>query len=200
MRIRFAIFFVLLAAFFSFVYAGEPAPSGKGQEGWKKIIWVDEKGVKHVTLVSVPTRKTEAPARTAPAVREPLPEIITAKVARAKGVDSIELEDGKLVRYIGVQGPPSTEPAYKEAVAFHRKIIEGKWVNILPGVEPRARDGSLWGFVFVNKLTFVNAELVRFGYAYANPIEPNTEYRVLFDILQNRASTRKLGLWNKSTP
>jgi endonuclease YncB( thermonuclease family) len=98
-----------------------------------------------------------------------------------------------------VQGPLSTEQAYKEAVAFHRKIVEGKWVNILPGIEPRAPDGSLWAFVFVNRLTFVNAELIRFGHAYAHTIEPNTEYKVLFDMLQNRASTRNLGLWNKNT-
>ena len=196
---RFIVSFIFPVAVFSLVaYAGESAPSAGGQKEWRKVVWVDDKGVKHVTMVSGSNRKTEAPGRTQVARQESFPAIITAKVVRAKGVEAIELNDERIVRYIGVQGPSSTEPTYKEAIAFHRKIVEGKWVNILPGIEPRAPDGSIWAFVFINRMTFVNAELIRFGYAYAHPTEPNTEYKLLFDMLQNRASTRKLGLWNKN--
>ena len=200
MRIRFIVSFAVLTAFSLVAFAGDPlTPTAGSPKDWQKVVWVDEKGVKHITMVARAGRESEPANKTQVARQEPLPAIITARVVRAKGVEAIELDNGRVIRYIGVQGPPSSEPAYKQAVAYHKRIVEGKWVNILPGAEPRAPDGSLWAFVFINRLTFVNAELIRFGYAYAHPIEPNTEYKVLFDMLQNRASSRKLGLWNKNT-
>ena len=164
---------------------------------WRKVVWVDEKGVRHVTLVSPRSSGESTEGQPSQRTTTVLPKIISAKVRRIKGVDGIELVDGRVVKYIGVKAPSTKDPGYKQAEAFHRKMAEGKWVNILPGVEPLASDGSLWGFVFINRMTFINAELIRHGYAKAYPVEPNTQYQILFQHLQNRATKRKLGIWKK---
>ncbi len=187
----------IIAIFLSIsVYGAGSGTPKKNAKGWRKVIWVDEKGVRHVTLVS-PRVESETSTETAARAKKTLPEVMSAKVQSVVGIEKIKLADGRLVRYIGVKGPAKTESIYKKALAFHTKMVKGKWVNILPGVESHAPDGSIWGFVFVNRMTFVNAELIRHGYVRAEPIEPNVEYRVLFGHLQNRASSRKLGIWRK---
>jgi len=173
----------------------------KSQKGWKRIVWVDEKGIRHVTLVSARVKVKGAEEEAAPppgsGAQESLPRVITSKVASALDVESIRLADGRVVRYIGVKGPPKNTPLYKQALEFHKKKVVGKWVNVLPGTKPRAADGSIWAHVFVNRMTFINAELIRYGWARANPVKPNLEYRILFARLEKRASSRNLGMWKK---
>ena len=42
---------------------------------------------------------------------------------------------------------------------------------------------------------FINAEMVRKGYAYASPMPPNTRYDEKFSSLEADAKSKKRGLW-----
>jgi len=181
--------------FYSLAGARKKSEPGETKTGWKKVVWVDEKGVRHVTMVSPRRGHRKATAKPKKAPHKSAPAVIHSKVSKILDMESIQLKDGRVVRYIGIKAPPKDNRAHKKAMAFHRKTVKGKWVNILPGVEPYDNDGSLWGFVFVNRMTFVNAELIKNGYAMSEPVEPNTEYRILFERLENRAQKRKLGIW-----
>jgi len=178
----------------AYLQAAQSPDRSRGAKDYKKIIWVDEKGVRHVTLISPrPGEQSKTPERLRK--QERLPSIIHGKVKEIKGADKIVLADGRSVAYIGLEGPSPGEKGFEEAVDFHRKLVEGKWVNIMPGPKSRDPDGDILGFVFINKLTFVNADLIRKGHARANPEPPNTEYEILFEHLEKRARRRKLGIW-----
>lgn len=168
------------------------------KSGANRLTWVDEKGNKHVTIIA--TKDSPPPTAAEAAVRAPMPAptVITARIVKVRDMESIEIDNGVVIRYIGVKGPRPEEKSYQAAMTFHRKMVEGKWANILPGAMSKAQDGSTWSFVFIGKLTFVNAELIRFGHARSFPMEPNIEYRVLFDRLQERAAQKKIGIWQDS--
>jgi len=126
-----------------------------------------------------------------------MPSVITAKVLKVVSPDTFIIEGDRKVRYVGVAAPDEKDPFYKESLDFHKKTVEGKYVNIVFDAQPKAEDGTLLGLVFINQLTFVNADLIRFGHARASVTPPNVKYEELFTKLQERAQTRKLGVWSK---
>lgn len=169
-------------------------------KNWKRIEWVDEKGVKHISYVSPraaelpPAAGQEAPARPEQA---PLPQIVSAKIEQVVSVDTVIITGGRKLRYVGLRGPLEKETGYSEALAYHKKLVEGKFVNILFDSQQTDPDGTLLGLVFIGQMTFVNAELIRHGHARANPQPPNVKYQILFANLQQRAQSRNLGIWKK---
>ena len=98
---------------------------------------------------------------------------------------------------MSIVAPEEGEANYKSAFDYHRKLEQGKYVKILFDSVQRDKDGALLGLVFVNQMTFVNAELVRRGYARAKPRPPNLKYERLFANLQKRAQSRNLGMWQQ---
>jgi len=55
--------------------------------------------------------------------------------------------------------------------------------------------GRLLAYVYLEDGTFVNAELVKQGYARAMSIKPNTKCAGLFKQLQEEAKRENKGLW-----
>jgi micrococcal nuclease len=129
-----------------------------------------------------------------------------ALVVRVVDGDTIHVRvDGHLekVRYIGVNTPevhhPSKgeEPGGREAHAVNRRLVEGKRVRLELDVQSRDRYGRLLAYVYLagGGREFVNAELVRRGFARTLTIAPNTDYASRFTALQRQAQSARLGLW-----
>ncbi len=98
--------------------------------------------------------------------------------------DTIEvLIDGteEDVRYIGVDTPESVKPGAPvecfgpEASAFNERLVGGERVGLVFDAERRDDYGRLLAYVYRGE-TFVNAELVRRGYATTLTIAPNDGY------------------------
>jgi micrococcal nuclease len=127
---------------------------------------------------------------------------LAVKVTRVIDGDTIELENGDRVRYIGVDTPETVHPSKavqfmgKEASEFNRKLVEGKDVRLEYDVKKTDKYGRTLAYVYVGDL-FVNAELVKRGYAQIMTIPPNVMYQDLFLELQRGARKVKLGLWNE---
>jgi micrococcal nuclease len=127
--------------------------------------------------------------------------------ARVVGVvdgDTIKVRlDGRVerVRYIGVDTPESVKPdtpvqCYaKAASAFNERLVEDRAVRLVVGREPRDRYGRLLAYVYRGSL-FVNAELVRRGYAKTLTIPPNDRFAGDFRHLQTEARRAGRGLWS----
>jgi len=124
-------------------------------------------------------------------------------VVRAVDGDTIEARiGGRLedVRYIGVDTPETVKPGTPvqcfghRAADFDRRLVEGRRVRLVFGVERRDIYGRLLAYVYIGH-RFVNAELVRRGLARTLAIPPNTRYRPLFERLQLNAARRGRGLW-----
>jgi micrococcal nuclease len=131
--------------------------------------------------------------------------VSTATVVRAVDGDTIEVRiDGteEDVRYIGVDTPESVKPdtpvqCYAlPASHFNEDLVEGETVRLDFDAERRDVYGRLLAYVYVGD-EFVNAELVRRGYARTLAIPPNTRYAGLFDRLQREAADAHRGLWKE---
>lgn len=127
----------------------------------------------------------------------------TGHVVRVIDGDTIRVRINKqeeTVRYIGVDTPETVhptcgiEPYGIEASNFNKKLVEGKTVQLEFDVDSRDRYGRLLAYVYVDTL-FVNAELVKQGYAQLMTVPPNVRYVELFKELQTAAREDKRGLW-----
>ena len=123
------------------------------------------------------------------------------KVSRVIDGDTFVLENGERVRLIGVDTPETVHPSKpvgyfgKEASAFTKNIIEGKRVRLEYDVQKQDRYGRLLAYVYLPDGTFVNAELVKQGYAQVSTYPPNVKYVDLFTRLQREAREQNRGLW-----
>ncbi len=111
--------------------------------------------------------------------------------------DTIEIEGGYHVRYIGIDAPEKGEPFYGEATEANRNLVEGKKVYLEKDVEDKDDNGRLLRYVWLDNI-MVNAELVKLGYAYSYSYPPNTKYQQYFLQLEKEAREQKLGLWSLS--
>lgn len=128
---------------------------------------------------------------------------VAERVARIIDGDTIVLEDGTKVRYIGVDTPETVHPSKpvefmgKEASEYNRRLVEGKNVRLEYDVERLDKYGRTLAYVYLDTL-FVNAELLRAGYAHVLTIPPNVHYSELFLSCQRAARDASRGLWNES--
>lgn len=110
--------------------------------------------------------------------------------------DTIEIEGGYKVRYIGIDTPEKGEPYYLKATEANRSLVEGKEIRLEKDVEDKDEYGRLLRYVWVDSI-MVNAELVRLGYAYSYSYPPNLKYQSYFLQMEEEAREHKRGLWNR---
>jgi len=108
--------------------------------------------------------------------------------------DTVRLEDGRRVRYLGIDTPEIGEYFYDEATARNRELVEGKMVDLEPGSKDLDEFDRMLRYVYIDGL-FVNAELVAQGYAKAYRKGPREEYSEYLFQLEEEARANKLGLW-----
>ena len=108
------------------------------------------------------------------------------------------------VRYIGIDTPESVKPGSpvecfaKRASALNRRLVGGERVRLVYDVERRDRYGRLLAYVYrARDGLFVNAELVRRGYATVSTFPPNVRHEREFRRLARQARMSGLGLWSK---
>jgi micrococcal nuclease len=111
--------------------------------------------------------------------------------------DTIVLENGEHVRYIGMDAPEKGRPYYGEATRENKRLVRGKNVRLEYDVSKTDRYGRTLAYVYVGDI-FVNAELVRSGYAMIYTFPPNVKYYKTFLSLQEGAREQKRGLWGLS--
>ncbi len=118
---------------------------------------------------------------------------------------SIEGQDED-VRYIGVDTPETVKPGTPvqcfgpQASAENHRLVEGRTVRLVFDRERRDAYGRLLAYVYTQargnaaRSRFVNAALVRDGYARTLTIAPNTAHASALRRLQARAGRAGRGL------
>jgi micrococcal nuclease len=136
------------------------------------------------------------------------PAAVTAYVTRAVDGDTIEARIGgevEDVRYIGVDTPETVKPDTPvqcfgpRASAVNHRLVEGRRVRLVFGVERRDVYGRLLAYVYLRR-RFVNATLVRRGLARTLTIPPNDRFAPLLRRLELRAARAGRGLWSACRP
>ena len=126
-------------------------------------------------------------------------------VRRVIDGDTVELADGHLVRYIGVDTPEvrrrsgdtwvmDPEPYALASTEANRRLVEGQRVRLEYDVQTHDRYGRLLAYVYVRD-TFVNAVLLEGGYAQLLTIPPNVKHADEFRALAKDARRAGRGLW-----
>ena len=136
------------------------------------------------------------------------------KVVRAVDGDTLKLENGERVRLIGIDTPEmhesdklyrdsqrtkqdirSIQELGRRAYEFTRNLVEGKRVSLEFDAEKQDKYGRLLAYVYLKDGTFVNAEIVKQGYASLMTYPPNVKYADLFLKLYQEARENRRGLW-----
>jgi micrococcal nuclease len=147
---------------------------------------------------AVPTA-TPTPFPPTPTVTPPVTE---AQVTRIIDGDTIEVAlagQTYRLRYIGIECPEAGQYGYEQATEANRQLVEGKTVRLEKDVSNTDQYGRLLRYVYVGEI-FVNAELVRRGFATAWTYPPDVAYADFLVQLEREAREAGLGLWSSPTP
>jgi micrococcal nuclease len=128
----------------------------------------------------------------------------TARVQRVVDGDTIVLAGGERVLYIGMDTPESVKPGTpvqcfaKAASRENERLVEGQRVRLVYDAERQDRYGRTLAYVYrASDGLFVNAELVKLGYARPLTIPPNTAHEAEIARLAARARRAGRGLWSR---
>src|SRR3989338_1829624 len=125
----------------------------------------------------------------------------TFHVVRVIDGDTIELDGGIKVRYIGIDTPETVNPntvveCYgNESSAKNKELVEDKDVRLEKDISETDRYGRLLRYVYVGDV-FVNDYLVRQGYANASSYPPDIKYQDVFLEAEKEARDNNRGLWS----
>lgn len=104
------------------------------------------------------------------------------------------------VRMIGIDTPETVKPGTpvqcfgERASHFTTDEVTGRTVHLVFGAERHDVYGRLLAYVYIGG-DFLNADLVRRGFARTLTIAPNTEHESLFARLAGHAGSAGRGLW-----
>lgn len=98
------------------------------------------------------------------------------------------------MRYIGMDTPEKGEPYYLEALQMNNELVGGKKVRLEKDISDRDRYGRLLRYIYVDDI-FVNAELVRQGYAHAHAYPPDIKYQTYLETAEEEARRMNRGIW-----
>lgn len=135
-------------------------------------------------------------------------------VERAVDGDTLKLGNGERVRLIGIDTPElhvsdklyrdskrsgqdiaTIQAMGKRSYEFTRNLVEGKRVRLEFDVEKKDRYGRILAYVYLQDGTFVNAEIMKQGFASVMTYPPNVKYADLFKDLYREARENNRGLW-----
>jgi micrococcal nuclease len=152
-------------------------------------------------------KRAEIPAEATASSRVQHQATEEAVVSRVIDGDTIELTDGRRVRYIGVDTPETVDPRRavacfgREASAENVRLVAGKTVRLEKDVSDTDKYQRLLRYVYVDLPSgageiFINEYLVRQGFARVATYPPDVKYAELFVKAEQTARRENLGLWS----
>lgn len=127
-----------------------------------------------------------------------------AIVARIVDGDTLELSDGRKLRYIGIDTPETKHPRLgvecfgKEAAARNGELVLNREVGLEKDVSEVDRYGRLLRYVWLDG-RMVNEQLVAEGFAQAVSFPPDIKYQDQLRVAEAQARDSKIGLWSGCT-
>jgi micrococcal nuclease len=110
--------------------------------------------------------------------------------------------ENEKIRLIGVDAPESRKTGKKEigyygkeSKAYLEQILTGRKVRLEFDVSKYDRYKRTLAYVYLENGTFLNAHLIKSGYASVMTVPPNVKHADLFVKLQKEAREKKRGLW-----
>ena len=127
-----------------------------------------------------------------------MPTTSEATVSYVVDGDTIQLSTGEKIRLIGINTPEVGEPCSSEATERLKEFVLGKEVTLEQDIENIDQYGRLLRYVYLDDL-FVNAEMVRLGFAHKYEYGSSIKYSDLFEQAEIEAKENEGCLWKKSS-
>lgn len=124
------------------------------------------------------------------------PVTAAEQVARVIDGDTVLLEDGRKVRYAGINAPEDGEPGFREATQANNLLVGGKEVRLEFGRRRTEKHERLLAYVHVGQI-LVQAELVKQGWAIVTRAQSLPRYREVLRNYQEEAKSAGKGIWAK---
>lgn len=129
-------------------------------------------------------------------------------VTRIVDGDTFWVDDGsakgKKIRLIGVDAPETRKSSRKdvgyygeESKQFLFKMLSNKSVRLEYDADRTDRYGRVLAYAYLPDGAFVNAELLKHGFAMVLTVPPNVRYAEKFVSLQQQARAKRRGMWKK---
>jgi len=129
-----------------------------------------------------------------------MPSHNTVLAVRVIDGDTLEIEGGQKVRYIGIDTPETVDPRKPvqcfgvEASNRNKQLVEGKRIRLEKDVSETDKYNRLLRYVYVDDV-FINLKLVQDGFAYSSTFPPDVKYQNQFTEAQRLAREQGKGLW-----
>jgi len=183
-------FFALILVVIYFVY----------QNYWasKTTALISEKTI----ATALPLVVTAAPSTNIKIATASADNLEPASVSKVVDGDTIQLSDGRKVRYIGIDTPETVHPTKaigcygQEASAKNKELVLNKIVALEKDVSETDRYGRLLRYVYLDGI-MVNDLLVKAGYARVSTYPPDVKYQAIFSASEKIAQEQNLGLWGE---
>ncbi|MDD5558229.1 thermonuclease family protein [Candidatus Methylomirabilis sp.] len=133
--------------------------------------------------------------RGAAALTAPVAANELVRVKRIYDGDTVLLEDGRTVRYLGINAPEYQEPFYLKAKRLNESLVTGREIRLEFDQERTDGYGRVLAYVYAGN-EMINARLVQEGLAHTFFIGPNRTHHTLLLRLQAEAQQRKIGIWS----
>lgn len=124
-------------------------------------------------------------------------DLETATVANVVDGDTIELADGRRVRYIGINTPERDQPYYEEATGANQQLVGGKEVQLEFDQDTFDQYGRSLAYIWVDGV-MANLEMVSRGFANVFTVPPNVRYEEQLREAEREAREAGRGLWAPS--
>ena len=111
----------------------------------------------------------------------------------------IKTQSGAKVQYIGLDAPGEARFFYDECKRANKDLVDKKEISIEFDIKKRDEDKVILGYIYAGDV-FVNARLLKNGFALAYSQPPNQKYAGLFITLQKEARKQRTGIWAFEDP
>ncbi len=121
-----------------------------------------------------------------------------AKVKRVVDGDTVVLENGSVVRYVGITAPENKEPFEKESTEENRRLVEGKTISLEYDNYKADKFGRILAYLIVDGKN-ISVEMARKGLAQVVIYQKKKPFTYESELLkaQEQAKKKKLGIWGK---
>ncbi|MBI2611516.1 thermonuclease family protein [Candidatus Gottesmanbacteria bacterium] len=121
-----------------------------------------------------------------------------AKIKRVIDGDTLELQNGQIVRLVGVNTPDHGQPFDEESTEFAKRLVEGKKVNIEYDEYKSDRFGRILAYIIISDKNLA-IELAKRGLAKVTIYEKRKPliYQQQLLSAEKEAKSKKLGIWSK---
>ncbi len=118
--------------------------------------------------------------------------------------DTILLENGVKVRYLGIDAPEvDHDKGHSDFMAldawkYNRKLVKGKQVRFETDIEEKDKYGRVLAYVYLKNGKMVNDLMIQKGMAHVMVSSKELKYRDLFIKSQQKAMKDRLGIWREN--